>query len=99
MLPVHNIQPCCLMLKVDFRNAFNSIHLDKVLSSVWDKAPKIYPLAYSAYSQPSLLFFGNSILESAEGVQQGDPLGPLFFSLAIHDMVSDLKTVPCVLPG
>ena len=89
---LHNIQPGCLMLKVDFRNAFNSIHRDKVLSSVMDKAPEIYPLAYSAYSQPSLLFFGNSILESAEGVQQGDPLGPLFFSLAIHDMVSSLKS-------
>jgi hypothetical protein len=34
---------------------------------------------------------GNHIVESAEGVQQGDPLGPLLFTLAIHHLLSHLK--------
>ena len=34
---------------------------------------------------------GNLIL-SDSGVQQGDPLGPLLFSLAIHDIASSMKS-------
>ena len=55
---LHNMHPESLMLKVDFCNyAFNSIRRDKVLHSVLDLAPEIYPLVFSAYSKPSLLFF------------------------------------------
>ena len=64
----HNMHPESLMLKVDFCNAFNSIRRDKVLHSVLELAPEIYPLVFSACSKPSLLFFGNHIVESAEGV-------------------------------
>ena len=33
-----------------------------------------------------------SLIWSDSGVQQGDPLGPLLFSLAIHDIASSMKT-------
>ena len=36
------------------------------------------------------LFFDDSIIPSATGVQQGDPLGPVLFSLAIHSLASEL---------
>ena len=81
-----------LMLKLDFRNAFNSIRRDKMLKSVQEKAQVIYPLVHAPYSTPSFLFFGDCIMQSAEGVQQGDPLGPLLFCLAIHDVVSNLRS-------
>ena len=33
----------------------------------------------------------NTQLQSAEGVQQGDPLGPMLFCLGIHDLVASLS--------
>ena len=40
-------------------------------------------------SSPLLYFNGHNtcIIESQEGVQQGDPLGPALFSLAIHPII------------
>lgn len=43
---LHNMHPESLMLKVDFCNAFNSIRRDKVLHSVLELAPEIYPLFF-----------------------------------------------------
>ena len=86
------LHPGNLMLKLDFQNAFNSIRRDVILKEVLIKAPKVYPLAYSAYRFPSFLFYGNSTILSAEGVQQGDPLGPLLFCLGIHDLISSLQS-------
>ena len=37
--------------------------------------------------------FGNSYIFSKEGVQQGDPLGPFLFALAIAPLVSRLGTI------
>ena len=84
-----------LMLKLDFKNAFNSLHRDHMLRTVLEKAPNVFPLAYSSYCQPSFLFFGNNIIHSCERVQQGDPLGPLVFCLAIHDLTSSLHSEFC----
>ncbi len=69
---------------MDFRNAFNSIRRDKVLEAVQDLCQDIYPLVHSSYSAPSSLLGGESVISSQEGVQQGDPLGPLLFCLALH---------------
>lgn len=87
-----NTQHNQLMLKLDFHNAFNSIRRDVMLHSVLKYIPELYPLAAAAYGNPTLLFFGNSWVESVEGVQQGDPLGPLFFSLTVHHLLSQLSS-------
>ena len=63
-----------------------------MLQAVQKLAPDLTAFAHSAYSSPSTLFWGDKILQSAEGVQQGDPLGPLFYCMSIHQLCSRLKS-------
>ena len=81
-----------LFLKIDFENAFNSVRRDKLLRVAREELKFLYPLLYQCYFKPSYLLFGHSSLLSAEGVQQGDPLGPICFSLAIHGLISRLTS-------
>ena len=53
---LRNLKPDQALLKLDFKNAFNSVCRDKMLSSVLDLAPDIFPFVYSAYSLPFVLF-------------------------------------------
>ena len=80
------------LVKLDFKNAFNSLRRDKMLEAVRDLAPDIYPLVYSAYSAPSTLQWGDHTIQSSEGVQQGDPLGPLLFCLTLHRHCMQLRS-------
>ena len=83
-------------VKLDFKNAFNSLRCDRMLDSVFSLSPSLYPLVYSSYSSPSSLFWGNEVILSAEGVQQGDPLGPLLFCLSLHRFIQHLHSPFCV---
>src|SRR5688572_9047112 len=70
-------------VKLDFANAFNSVRRDAVLEAVARHRPDLVAFTNAAYGSPSLLWAGDSLLLSAEGVQQGDPLGSLLFCLAL----------------
>ena len=87
-----NSEEPALLLKIDFENAFNSIRRDNFLRIVKVELPTIYPYIYQCYSEKSCLFFNGSTIYSAEGVQQGDPLGPLCFSIAIQGLISKLTS-------
>ena len=56
-----------LLLKLDFKNAFNCLRRDKMLEAVQKVAPELYPFVHSAYEKPSSLFYGDSVLPSQEG--------------------------------
>ena len=82
-----------VLLKIDFRNAFNCIRRDKLLELVLSHTPQIYSFVYQAYSKASYLFFGEKdIIMSEMGVQQGDPCGPYLFSLAILNLTHQMKS-------
>ena len=68
--------PDRIMLKVDFSNAFNMVDRTEMLKQTHEKLPGIYKWTEFCYAQPAHLFFGEELLLSMAGVQQGDPLGP-----------------------
>ena len=86
---VQSLGPTDVLVKLDFTNAFNCVRRDAVLEAVLDHIPGAYPYIHAAYSAPSFLGYDGHIISSAEGVQQGDPLGPLLFCLAVHPVLSN----------
>ena len=87
----HVHQPNWAILQVDVKNAFNSIDRQAVLDAVHDRIPKLTAWTIFCYSTHSQLFLGTGHpLTSEQGVQQGDPLGPLLYSLAWQAVVEKL---------
>ena len=78
-LYMQDLQHRCV-LKLDFRNAFNTLRRDKMLQAVQNFAPDLLLFVHASYSTPSSLFWSDKTIQSVEGVQQGDPLGPLLLS-------------------
>ena len=81
-----------VMVKLDLKNAFNSVRRDHLLEVCRRRAPSIFPLARLAYGSPSSLLVTEKIIPSSTGVQQGDPLGPLLFALAVDDIARSLSS-------
>jgi hypothetical protein len=79
-----------VLLKLDFKNAFNSVERDCILREVHCHTPLLYPYLYQCHRNPSTLFFGNHLISSFIGAQQGDPCGPMIFSLAIQLIIFTL---------
>ena len=63
-----------------------------MLEAVYRSLPAFYSFVYASYAHESCLFFGNATLASSEGLQQGDPLGPLLFSLTTLPLLSSCTT-------
>ena len=83
--------PTAVFVKIDFSNAFNCVERQAFLEECRHRFPGLSRWAEWCYANPSRLHFGEDILSSERGVQQGDPLGPLFFSLALQPLLVQLK--------
>jgi hypothetical protein len=81
-----------IFIKLDYNNAFNTTFRDKMLLQVKEKVPELYPFLMQCYLNPSQLFYGQHIISSQRGAQQGDPLGTLIFCLLIHPMAKSLTS-------
>jgi hypothetical protein len=80
-----------VLLKLDFKNAFNSVERDCILKEVQCHTPLLYSYLYQCCRNPSSLFFGDHLISSV-GAQQGDPCGPMIFSLAIQPIILSLDS-------
>jgi hypothetical protein len=80
-----------VIFKADFRNAFNCCARSEFLQAVRDQFPALYEYSVAAYGEDTLLLFAGTFLASRAGVQQGDPLGPLFFSLALSRLLQNVE--------
>ena len=89
---VLNMPDDFLVVKLDFSNAFNCLHRDSMLESIKQSVPEIYSFCLLSYSNDSVLKFGSRQILSQEGIQQGDPLGPLLFCLTIHPILRELES-------
>jgi hypothetical protein len=88
-----DLNPEEVLVKLDFTNAFNTVRRDVILEAVAELSPELFHYVSSCYGASSDLCFGDHVLKSAEGVQQGDPLGPLLFCFALQRPLSALNTV------
>ena len=58
-----------------------------MLKEVAKHIPEIYKFCHLAYAGGSILRFDTYSINSEQGAQQGDPLGPLLFCLSLHPIL------------
>lgn len=88
----HKSNPDMCLLKLDFSNAFNQCSRERFLERINRDFPEILGWVQFCYGTQAELRFGNGRILSSSGVQQGDPLGPLLFSLVLAEMLDSLNT-------
>jgi hypothetical protein len=76
-----------ILVTLDLENAFNSLDRSAFLAAVRRVCPRVVPWVDFCYREPSHLLLGGHRLASARGIQQGDPLGPWLFALALNEVV------------
>ena len=79
-------------MKIDLCNAFNLVSRQALLDECSAHFPELLPWASWCYSQHPTLWHPMGIISSESGVQQGDPLGPMFFCLVLHNLVTAIVT-------
>lgn len=85
---LENDNTCCA-LSINLRNAFNSVSREAVLNASRDTALAAY--TQWAYGLASRLRYGDHIINSCSGVQQGDPVGPVLFAIAIAPVLQTAR--------
>jgi hypothetical protein len=80
------------LLKIDFRNAFNEVSREHFVRKTCEMFPMMSSWTAWCYGKPTMLLYDHQhIIESSSGVQQGDPLGPLYFCCGIMCLVNDIN--------
>ena len=93
LVDTHGDDDSFALLQIDLRNAFNEVSRQAFLHEVAGSFPQLLPwctLCYGA-GQHAHLWTRTFQLQSVHGVQQGDPLGPLLFALALKPLIDHLR--------
>ena len=88
----HWLEDDFVVLKVDLKNAFNMVSRQAVLDECAKHFPELLSWASWCHSHHPFLWHPLGCLTSEQGVQQGDPLGPLLFSLVLNILVSAISS-------
>ena len=73
-------------------NAFNSLNRETMTNHVYSNRPELYNYTHCAYSKPSYLFYGSSVIMSEDGTQPGDPEAQPLFAETIQTLVKQLES-------
>ena len=79
------------LLLVDFSNAFNSTDRKCLFDEARSRIPSMSAWLECCYGSQPLLQLGKDTIFSCCGVQQGDPLGPLGFSLVLQPLLERIQ--------
>ena len=69
-----NLSDNHVFVKLDFSNTFNSVRRDTILTTVADKMPELYRFVHDSLGCNPKLIYGDNVIISTGGSQQGDPL-------------------------
>jgi Reverse transcriptase (RNA-dependent DNA polymerase) len=86
------MSPDQVFVKLDFSNAFNALRRDSMMEAVALHLPHLLPYVISAYGSSSSLRYEHGAIDSSEGIQQGDPLGPLLFCLTVNETIQSINS-------
>src|ERR1700733_10944476 len=81
-----------ISVKLDTSNTFNSLCCDHMMAFLEGTISELATYCYLAYTHPTILQFGRFTLQSQEGPQQGDPLGPQLFCLPLQSTLTQLSS-------
>ena len=81
-----------MLVKLDMKNELNAVRQDHFLEVCSSRTPSILRLASIAYTTSRHLVIGNETILSETGVQQGDPLGSVLFSLAVDEIARSVRS-------
>ena len=67
-----------VFLTLHFKNAFKTSRRDAIADSILQPAPELYPFFLICYKAHSSLVYGDHVIDSQEGFQQGNPIASVW---------------------
>ena len=82
------------LLKIDFKNAFNLLSREAFVQASSEMFPGLERWTWWCYNKPPLLIYNHeNAFFSESGVQQGDPLGPLYFCCGLQSLIDQIAAL------